>query len=51
MRTVGFIVKQPPEFTCPVCGNKYATETKLNKHLKEKHPDYKPDGDNGGDDK
>lgn len=50
MRTVGFIVKQPSEFICPVCGNEYANESNLNKHLKEKHPEYNPDGDNGGGD-
>ncbi|MBQ3006757.1 MAG: zinc finger BED domain-containing protein [Clostridia bacterium] len=50
MRTIGLIVKQPPEFTCPICGNKYATEGNLNKHLKEKHPEYKPDSGNGGGD-
>lgn len=50
MRTIGLIVKQPSEFICPVCGNEYANESNLNKHLKEKHPEYNPDGNNGGGD-
>ena len=37
-----------PKFTCPVCGNEYATESGLSKHLKEKHPEYNPDNAAGG---
>lgn len=48
-KTVGLVFKTPAsKFTCPVCGNEYATESGLSKHLKEKHPEYNPDNAAGG---
>ena len=50
MRTVGLIIQNartPAEsaFVCPVCGREYKTEAARDKHITEKHPDYKPDSE------
>lgn len=54
-KIVGLTFKAPkPKFICPECGNEYASEAALNKHIKEKHsapanpPANSPDPDNGG---
>lgn len=52
-KVVGLTFKAPKaKFICPECGNEYASEATLNKHIKEKHsatpPVNPPNTDNGG---
>ncbi len=53
MNVIGLVFKEDKaKFICPECGKEYASETALNKHIKEKHtatpPVNPPDPDNGG---
>lgn len=45
MKIVGLVFEkknEKPKFFCPVCNKDYASESTLEKHIKEKHPDYVP---------
>lgn len=47
-KTVGLVFKvSAPKFVCPICGNENSTESALNKHLRDKHPEYNPDNTAG----
>lgn len=42
-KVVGLVVEAKPQFVCPVCGKTYATQENLDKHIKTKHKDEKPE--------